>query len=69
MKMFNCKKYIGAFGLLLLMGSAAHATTLTVNCGGKEGLSSIGAALKILNSLYSQGRIPSTCPAHVTRIF
>jgi len=48
MKMFNCKKYIGAFGLLLLMGSAAHATTLTVNCGGKEGLSSIGAALKIL---------------------
>ncbi len=48
MKVFNCKKYISAFGLLLLMGSTAHATTLNVDCGGKAGLSSIGAALKIL---------------------
>src|SRR5271170_128590 len=47
MKVFNCKKYISAFALLLLMGSTAHATTLYVNCGGKVGLSSIGAALKI----------------------
>ncbi len=50
MKVFNCKKYIGALGLLLLIGSTAHATTLYVNCGGKEGLFSIGAALKILQS-------------------
>ena len=48
MKVFNCKEYISAFGLLLLMGSTAHATTLYVNCGGKAGLSSIGAALKVL---------------------
>jgi hypothetical protein len=48
MKVFNCKKYISAFGLLLLMGSTAHATTLYVNCGGRAGLSSIGAALKLL---------------------
>jgi hypothetical protein len=50
MKVFNCKKYISAFGLLLLMGSTAHATTLYVNCGGKPGLSSIDTALKILQS-------------------
>jgi hypothetical protein len=50
MKVFNCKKYIGALGLLLLMGSTAHATMLYVNCGGKAGLSSIGAALKMLQS-------------------
>jgi hypothetical protein len=49
MKVFNRKKYISAFGLLLLMGSTAHATTLYVNCGGKAGLSSIGAALKFLH--------------------
>jgi hypothetical protein len=48
MKVFNRKKYISLFGLLLLMGSAAHAATLFVNCGGKAGLSSIGAALKTL---------------------
>lgn len=48
MKVFNFKKYISAFALLLLMGSTADATTLYVNCGGKLGLSSIGAALKIL---------------------
>jgi hypothetical protein len=50
MKVFNCKSYISAFGLLLLMGSAAHATTLYVNCDGKAGLASIGAALKSLRS-------------------
>jgi hypothetical protein len=50
MKVINCKKYISAFGLLLLMGSAAHATKLFVDCGGKAGLSSIGEALKILQS-------------------
>src|SRR5271166_186429 len=48
MKVFNCRHYIAAFGLLLLMGSTAHAITLNVNCGGKAGLSSIGAALKVL---------------------
>ena len=54
MKMFNWKKYMSAFGLLLVLGSTAHATTLTVNCSGKEGLSSISAALKILQfSLFS----------------
>jgi hypothetical protein len=50
MKVFNSNKYISALGLLLLVGSTAHATTLFVNCGGKAGLSSIGAALKTLQS-------------------
>lgn len=43
-------KSLIASALLLLLGSAAQAGALWVNCGGKAGLSSIGAALKILQS-------------------
>jgi hypothetical protein len=55
MKVFNCKKYISAFGLLLLMGSTAHAATLWVDCGAKNGLNSIGAALRVVQRLEPQG--------------
>jgi len=41
--------------LLVLMGSTAQATTLWVNCGGKEGFTSIGAALKVLQNHGSEG--------------
>jgi hypothetical protein len=46
--MTTMKKSLIASGLLLLMGSAAQANTLWVNCAGKGGLNSIGAALKFL---------------------
>jgi hypothetical protein len=55
MKVFNCKKYISAFGLLLLMGSTAHAAALWVDCGAKNGLNSIGAALRVVQRLEPQG--------------
>ena len=45
------KKYLIVSALLLLMGSAAQAATLYVNCGGKGGLNSIGAALKLLQDV------------------
>ena len=48
MLLINIKKSLMASALLLVLGSAAHATTLYVNCGGKAGLPSIGAALKVL---------------------
>jgi hypothetical protein len=44
----NIKNCVIACALLLLMGSATQAGTLWVNCGGKGGLNSIGAALKLL---------------------
>ena len=40
--------YAFASILLLSVGSMAQALTLAVNCGSKEGLTSIGAALKTL---------------------
>lgn len=43
--------------LLLLMGSAAQAETLWVNCGAKVGLNSIGAALKALQHFESRSPI------------
>jgi Right handed beta helix region len=47
------------FSLLLLMAAGAvRAATLYVNCSGKSGLTSIGAALKALQ--YSEGHGPST---------
>jgi len=48
--MATTKKYLIVSALLLLMGSASQAGTLWVNCGGKGGLSSIGAALKVLQN-------------------
>jgi hypothetical protein len=41
--------------MTLLFASAANATTLTVNCGVRGGLNSIGAALKVLQSAESRG--------------
>jgi hypothetical protein len=49
------KSKLYAFGLLLLIGSTAHATTLWVNCGAAKGLTSINAALKALQSSESHG--------------
>jgi hypothetical protein len=55
----NIRKYVIASGLLLLMGSTAQPATLWVHCGGKDGLTSITAALRALqNSEESHG--PST---------
>ena len=44
--------------LLLTAVSTVRATTLSVNCAAKEGLHSIGAALKVLQN--GQGHEPST---------
>lgn len=48
MSIIGIKNGLIASALLVLMGSAAQAGTLWVNCGGKSGLNSIGAALKVL---------------------
>src|SRR5271167_5065532 len=50
MLLTNIKRSVIASALMLLMGSAAQAGTLWVNCGGKGGLSTIGAALKVLQN-------------------
>jgi hypothetical protein len=44
-------KYVFASLLLLSAGSVAQALTLSVNCGSKEGLTTIGAALKLLHGV------------------
>jgi len=54
----NIRKYVIAPASLLLMASTAPATTLYVNCAAKEGLHSIGAALKTLQ--IAEGRGPTT---------
>src|SRR5277367_4319976 len=41
-------RYVFASVVLLSVGSVAQALTLSVNCGSKEGFTSIGAALKAL---------------------
>jgi hypothetical protein len=51
MTISNIKKCLIASGLLLLMGSAAQASTLWVNCAGKDGLNTIGAALRLLKGV------------------
>jgi hypothetical protein len=55
MSIFNIKQSLIASALLLLLGSAAQASTLWVNCGGKGGLNSIGVALKLLQSPLALG--------------
>jgi hypothetical protein len=52
---FNIKTHLYVSAFLLLVGSAAQATTLYVNCGARTGLTSIGAALKVLQGSESQG--------------
>jgi len=44
--------------VLIVAASTVRATTLSVNCAAKEGLHSIGAALKVLQN--GQGHEPST---------
>src|SRR5262252_3401266 len=44
--------------LLIMSTGTVNAATLYVSCGGKTGLTSIGAALKALQ--YSEGHGPST---------
>jgi hypothetical protein len=51
MTMFKLTRIVLASILLLSAGSVAQALTLSVNCGQKEGLTSIGAALKTLQGL------------------
>lgn len=51
----NIRQYVMTSALLLLMGSTAQAATLYVNCGAQEGLTSIGAALRALQSSESHG--------------
>jgi hypothetical protein len=51
MSIFTIKRCLMASALLLLMGSAAQAGTLWVNCAAKGELNSIGAALKFLQGV------------------
>src|SRR5271169_5653703 len=48
MTTFKLARYVFASIVLLSVGSVAQALTLSVNCGSKEALTSIGAALKAL---------------------
>ena len=56
--MFKLARYAIASVLLLSVGSVAQALTLSVNCSSKEGINSIGAALKILHGPF--GSMPNT---------
>jgi Right handed beta helix region len=55
MSIFDVRKCLVASALLLFVGSAAQASTLWVNCGGKGGVNSVGAALKALQFTEPQG--------------
>jgi hypothetical protein len=52
MEAFNFKRQSCAIALLLLIGvgTTVRAATFSVNCGGREGLTSINTALKALQS-------------------
>ena len=52
MQAFNFKRQLCAIALLLLssVGASVQAATLSVNCGGQYGLTSINAALRALQS-------------------
>src|SRR5271168_2673792 len=51
-------RYVLASLVLMSIGSLAQALTLSVNCGAKEGLTSINAALKVLQGPF--GSLPNT---------
>jgi len=55
MTTLKLSKYVFASILLLSVGTVAQALTLSVNCGSKEGLASIGAALKVLQGPFTAG--------------
>jgi len=69
MTMFKLAGYVFASTLLLSVGSAAQALTLSVNCSSKEGLNSIGAALKVLQgplgSLSNTINVSGACAENV----
>jgi hypothetical protein len=69
MTMFKLARYLSASILLLSLGSVAQAFTLSVNCGSREGLTSIGAALKILQgplgSLSSTINVSGACHENI----
>jgi hypothetical protein len=50
MSIFNIERCLIASALLLLMGAAAQAATLNVNCGGRGEFNSIGTALRLLQN-------------------
>jgi hypothetical protein len=55
MKAVTLKKAVYASALLLLLGSTANAATFWVNCGSRNGLTNISAALRALQSSESHG--------------
>ena len=55
MRAFRFIKPVCVSALLLLIGATGHATTLKVSCGQKSGLSTIGAALQILQNPGAEG--------------
>jgi hypothetical protein len=59
MRTFRLTRHLFASAFVLLIGPTAHAVTLSVNCGSNEGLSSIGAAIKALQSS-GESHSPST---------
>lgn len=61
MRAFNFKKQLCALTLLVLtsVGASVQAATLSVNCGGKYGLTSINAAIKALQS-FEESHGPNT---------
>ena len=72
MKSSKATKYGYTSALLLLIGSAAHATTLYVHCGARSGdgsFTSIGGAIKALQSGESRGpatiNVSGTCNENV----
>jgi hypothetical protein len=71
MQAFNFKRQLCAIALLLLIsvGASVRAATLSVNCGGKYGLTSINAALKALRNSESEGQatinVSGTCNENV----
>ena len=53
--MNGLKRYLGACLLVLVLGPTAGAATLYVNCGGRSGLTSIGAAVRSLQGVAAGG--------------
>ena len=69
MSIINIKKCLVASALLLLMGSAAQAGTLLVNCAGKGGFNSVGAASRRCNTPSLKVRTSSTYWVRATKTF
>jgi hypothetical protein len=63
-----CTGFLGVVALIMT-AAAANAATLSVNCGGREGLTTIGAAIKALQHIESSGpntiRVSGACLENV----